>query len=330
MRVSIITREADERSDGQGRLFTAQGHPCQHYVQADLSAQETEAIIAKPASFLRKEHVRDTAVFLYGFTGAPYPLLDPVKHIQRGLVVLDLRGATRYELAPVPYADLCIVDSMSQKRALWESTGCAPERIAVLPLEKDSQEKWAMTIDQAMRGEPPEAAQAEVGGRTMALAVDDLDSILLIRDTGLDRSAMLDRVRSAIERRLEAGGYGPDVSCIGPQVPGTESRDGDDPEQAYAALLGFQTVLDDLATSSQLTEPEFRSVVPLVGPVIVAVRRFWNWMSAKWYVRGWMSQQAAFNARAVEAIEELRRIQERNERRIHDLELEMKCLRGDE
>ena len=329
MRVSIITPEVDASSDSQGRLFTAQGYACQHYVQANLSEHELEAISASPATFLGKEHLRDTALFLYHFRDAPYALLETIKHVQHGLVVLDLRGATAYDRAPVPYADLCIVASRAHKRALWESTGCAPERVAVLPIETDSQDEWAMTIDQAMHNRPPTAAQGVIEGRGMAPSVDDLDSILLIRDAGLDRPAILDRVRLAIEHRLEAGGYGVDVSSVGPQVPGLASFDGDDPDQGYAALLGIETTLDHLATSSQLREPRFQSVAPLVGPVIVAVRRFWNWMSAKWYVRGWMTQQAAFNAQTVEAVEELLQMQKRNERRIHDLELEMKRLRRD-
>jgi transposase len=54
-----------------------------------------------------------------------------------------------------------------------------------------------------------------------------------------------------------------------------------------------------LAKRAQIAEPEFTSPTAVLGPVIVAVRRFWNWMSTKWYVRQVIQQQNAFNAEVV-------------------------------
>jgi GT2 family glycosyltransferase len=57
-----------------------------------------------------------------------------------------------------------------------------------------------------------------------------------------------------------------------------------------------------LTARGQLVEPSFRSAAPLIGPLIIRVRRLWNWMSTKWYVRPIVDQQSAFNALVVEAL----------------------------
>ncbi|MBX6773536.1 MAG: hypothetical protein IRY83_17595, partial [Chloroflexi bacterium] len=58
-----------------------------------------------------------------------------------------------------------------------------------------------------------------------------------------------------------------------------------------------------LQTGSQIREPSFRSAVPMLGPLIVRIRRLWNWMSTRWYVRPIIDQQNAFNALIVEALQ---------------------------
>jgi len=52
-------------------------------------------------------------------------------------------------------------------------------------------------------------------------------------------------------------------------------------------------------------ERPFASSAPVIGPVIVAMRRVLNWMSAKWYVRPILEQQIAFNSAIVQIINEL-------------------------
>jgi hypothetical protein len=186
-----------------------------------------------------------------------------------------------------------------------------------------------MTMDQAMRGVTPQTTETETDSAAVTPTLEELTSTLLIRDAELDRPAIVNRVRQAIQRRQAAGGYGPDVTRLGPEALHPTPFEGDAKDQALDSLLRLQSTLDDLAAKSHLREPDFHSSVPLVGPLIVAVRRFWNWMSAKWYVRGWMIQQAAFNAQTVDAMEELLRIQESNEQRIHELELQVQRLRMD-
>jgi hypothetical protein len=169
-----------------------------------------------------------------------------------------------------------------------------------------------------MQGIPSPSNELDL--EMMTSAENELEKTLLINDPALDRPAILDRVRQAIRRRMSDGGYGPDVTSLGPETlrptpPEDQRADRSD------ALLRLQIAFDELALKSHLREPKFHSEVPLLGSLIVAVRRFWNWMSAKWYVRGWMAQQVDWNARMVNVVNELIEMQEANEQRIHELEL---------
>lgn len=71
-----------------------------------------------------------------------------------------------------------------------------------------------------------------------------------------------------------------------------------------------------LKTRAQVVEPEFKSVLPLLGSSLVAVRRAWNWMSTKWYVRQVIEQQNAFNAAVVEVVSELAGVLDGQARRL--------------
>ncbi len=61
-------------------------------------------------------------------------------------------------------------------------------------------------------------------------------------------------------------------------------------------------------------EQPFTSSLPVLGPVIVTMRRAWNWMSTKWYVRPILDQQIAFNLTVVQIITEMCTILEQQER----------------
>ncbi len=147
---------------------------------------------------------------------------------------------------------------------------------------------------------------------------DHLDDLFVIPDLSLDREEILRRIRRAMQHRRAAGGYGPDVTALGPTALHPEAGAGDavDPDR----FIVLQTAADELAFRSRLQEPEFRSQVPLLGPLIVRVRRLWNWMSTRWYVLGWMRQQVDFNVRVAELLEELIQTLEENERRLRELE----------
>jgi hypothetical protein len=50
-----------------------------------------------------------------------------------------------------------------------------------------------------------------------------------------------------------------------------------------------------LAEQWQVQERPFTSNAPLIGPLIVRLRRFWNNLSTTWYVRPLLQQQNEFN-----------------------------------
>jgi hypothetical protein len=63
--------------------------------------------------------------------------------------------------------------------------------------------------------------------------------------------------------------------------------------------------LSRLRARQRIIEPGFSSALPAVGPVLVRLRRAWNWMSTKWYVRPIVQQQNAFNETIADAIFDL-------------------------
>jgi GT2 family glycosyltransferase len=61
-------------------------------------------------------------------------------------------------------------------------------------------------------------------------------------------------------------------------------------------------VIEDMSEAWQIQDRPFRSQVPLIGPLIAAVRTAWNSVSAKWYVLALFQQQMHFNLLANRAI----------------------------
>lgn len=58
----------------------------------------------------------------------------------------------------------------------------------------------------------------------------------------------------------------------------------------------YETKLkQSLAEKWQVQERPFTSNAPLIGPLIVRLRRFWNNLSTTWYVRPLLQQQNEFN-----------------------------------
>lgn len=330
MRVTIIAPGASERSVGQMQILAGSGHSCHLYVEEQLSDQQGLGSATCPATFLEEEHVQATALFVFHFEDDPYPLLDTIQQLQHGLVVLDMQAASKYKQAPVYQVDVCIVAGGAQRLSLIESTGLAPERVMVLPLLQDDEQAWQTFFDQAVQGELVQTSKAETSATKVTRTVEELRSILLIRDANVDQTRTLKQVQQAIFNRQTAGGYGPDVTTLGPKTLHPRSIQDNLNEESHDPLLRIQKLVDDLSAKSRLQEPDFNSDVPFVGPFIVAVRRFWNWMSAKWYVRDWMGQQAAFNARVTSTIEDLLWVLEANKQHVHELEAELQRLRFEE
>ncbi len=147
---------------------------------------------------------------------------------------------------------------------------------------------------------------------------DETVSVIEIRDPALDGEAIALQVCRGVSQRQTEGAYGPDPSALGPGSlrPGRVVSVTD----ATTGFPGLHEALAELIARGTLHEPAFVSDAPLVGPLIVAVRRFWNWMSTKWYVRPILSQQSDVNARAIRLISELAQWHELDARRLGQLE----------
>jgi GT2 family glycosyltransferase len=70
------------------------------------------------------------------------------------------------------------------------------------------------------------------------------------------------------------------------------------PERSAELSIREET-LGELNQRWAIQEHQFRSDVPILGPLIAAFRRRWNSVSTRWYVQPIIRQQSEFNARIV-------------------------------
>jgi len=117
---------------------------------------------------------------------------------------------------------------------------------------------------------------------------------LEIRDPSLNPADILRRIEVQIHRRRAENKY-----------PAAEEL-----QLAWRQLVPnaiFARVDDDyifqllkaLTVDSYLQEVRFSSTVPVVGWLIVAIRRAWNWMSTRWYVLPVLKQQSRYNEQVI-------------------------------
>jgi hypothetical protein len=131
----------------------------------------------------------------------------------------------------------------------------------------------------------------------------DLEQIIEIRDPEIDVEAIMARVRENVARRQAEGAYQEDVDAIAQEVFNQVAAP--PPIGEITTGEGLEPVLAQLNNAWMIREQPFVSHVPVVGPLIVAVRNFWNWMSTKWYVGAIVQQQTSFNALTVQAVREI-------------------------
>ncbi len=60
--------------------------------------------------------------------------------------------------------------------------------------------------------------------------------------------------------------------------------------------------LDSLRALATLREHQFRSRVPLIGPLIARFQEMWNNVSTRWYVQPLIHQQSEVNRRLIAAL----------------------------
>lgn len=149
--------------------------------------------------------------------------------------------------------------------------------------------------------------------------IEDTTSVIEIRDTALDGDAIERRLQQQMAQRRAAGAYGSDPATLGPE---SMQPSGIDPivNRGGVGFPGLQESLAFLIAKSHLDEPHFVSSTPFVGPVIVAVRRMWNWMSTKWYVLPILRAQSGVNADTARIVSDLAQWHELDARRLHRLE----------
>jgi hypothetical protein len=150
--------------------------------------------------------------------------------------------------------------------------------------------------------------------------------VIEIRDPELDEHEIRKRIKTQVAQRQAAGSYGPDPATQGPEslrrtyegTPATESM--------LTEFPGLNQLLIELMAREPLHEVEFTSSAPLVAPLIVAVRRAWNWMSTKWYVLPVIRQQAFFNNQLVTLLNEMVQRQEISARQLAQLQAQVESL----
>ena len=159
-----------------------------------------------------------------------------------------------------------------------------------------------------MNENPPSQVQPEL----------DPEQIIEIRDPEIDVEAIMARIRENVARRRAEGAYQEDIDAIAQEVfaeiissPVVEE---------IATGEGLEPILAQLNKAWMIHEQPFVSNVPVVGPLIVALRNFWNWMSTKWYVGAMFQQQTNFNALTVQAVREIRAEHQALGNRVHSLQ----------
>jgi hypothetical protein len=152
-------------------------------------------------------------------------------------------------------------------------------------------------------------------------------AIIEINDPVLDGEAIARHVRQQVAQRRAQGAYGPDPTIAGPE-PLRPVEPAPRADIVGVGFPGLRESLAELIAAGHLRERDFVSDTPFVGSLIVRVRRFWNWMSTKWYVRPILSQQSAVNARTARVLSDLAQWHELDAQRLRQLEERVAELEG--
>lgn len=83
---------------------------------------------------------------------------------------------------------------------------------------------------------------------------------------------------------------------------------------------------EELRAQQELQEHRFQSRVPILGPLIVALRSLWNNIATKWYVRPLLIQQSIFNRLLVDRLVGQARATEAQIARLNEIEARIVAL----
>ena len=143
-------------------------------------------------------------------------------------------------------------------------------------------------------------------------------NIIEIRDPNLNQDDILALITEQVKGKTV-----PNYSKIGPEnLRDTQITI----SQATEAKSDNYETFIDLIMLHQLEETEFSSGAPIIGPWIVRLRKFWNWMSTKWYVRPILRQQSTVNGQIVLLLMEMDTLLKENKQTIARLEEQVNHL----
>jgi hypothetical protein len=154
-----------------------------------------------------------------------------------------------------------------------------------------------------------------------------VSDIIEIRDPAVDVESLMATVRANVARRRAEGAYSEDLDSIAAEVFGEALAMQSSPSAIAGGTGDLVATVAELNQRWMVREVPFSSNVPLIGPVIVAVRKAWNWMSAKWYVRPILHQLVGFNALVVAAFNESAAAQKDLAEELNRQQAEMALLR---
>ena len=141
--------------------------------------------------------------------------------------------------------------------------------------------------------------------------------VIEIRDKNLNEVAIQQRLTMAMAERT----YALNVTAVGPDSLRIRQT-----AIAHPPTESLNQLMINLLAQEPLHEQPFTSTAPLVGPLIVALRRAWNWMSTRWYVLPIMNQQAETNHKMILLLNELVQQHELDTQRIAELEARLAQL----
>ncbi len=165
--------------------------------------------------------------------------------------------------------------------------------------------------------EAAQPAPAAIGLALEQEVIMPATKVIEIHDPEVDMAQVRHQLAARLQQQSAAGGYGPPVQELGPAALRRSPRS---PARRTAATAQLDQLLIRLNTTGQLHAPAFQSGAPVIGRVIVAIRRAWNWMSTKWYVQPIMTQQTEHNQLVTLSLSELAQWQELYEQRLAEVQ----------
>ena len=151
---------------------------------------------------------------------------------------------------------------------------------------------------------------------------DTLESVtgIEICDPTIDEKSVLKQLEWKVKQRWAQGAYDSNVMTLGPASLHPDHFFSDSPDIERPSFQRSLEKWRELRHNIHLREPNFHSNVPVAARLIVAVRRFWHWMSTKWYIRPILYQQSVVNMHVAQFVMELLRLHEFDTLRIGQLE----------